>query len=297
MYEDSVSPRFARSASIRPMPHAPNLERLLKQFELDQLDRDLFLGSPGPGKGRLFGGLIAAQSVMAAGRTVERGYLHSLHAYFLRPGHHDAPVRYTVYRIRDGKSFTTRDVVAYQSGEAIFSVSTSFTVPEEGDDYQVTPLPLPGPEHLRDLEAEWTEQCGDEEDRRWYANYPIEQRHERLGGPDQHGDPWRAVWIRPRGEMPADPLLHTALLAWISDDGLISTVSWAGGPDPRRGMRASLDHAMWFHEPPCWDDWLLYRSESAVGRGARALITGAMYTRDGRRVVSTTQEALIRRGR
>lgn len=277
-----------------PATDSTPLERLVEQLKLDQLDRDLFLGSPGPGKGRLFGGLIAAQAVMAAGRTVERGYLHSLHAYFLRPGHHDAPVRYSVYRIRDGKSFTSRDVVAYQSGEAIFSVSTSFTNPEPGDDYQVSPLPLPGPEHLRDLEAEWVQQYGDDEDRRWYAENPIEQRHERMGGPDQHGEPWRAVWIRPKGELPDDTLVHTALITWISDDGLISTVAWADGPEPRRGMRASLDHAMWFHEPPRWDDWLLYRSESAIGRGARSLITGAMYTRDGCRVVSTTQEGLIR---
>ncbi|MFN0148829.1 MAG: acyl-CoA thioesterase [Dehalococcoidia bacterium] len=273
------------------------LSRLLKQFELEQLDRDLFLGSPGPGKGRLFGGLIAAQSVMAAGRTVEDGrYLHSLHAYFLRPGNHDAPIRYTVYRIRDGRSFTSRDVVAYQSGEAIFSVSTSFVAPEGGDDFQLTPLPLPGPEALPDLEAAWVERHGDDEDRRWYAEYPVEQRHERMGGADAHGERRRAVWMRPKGDMPpGDTLVHTALVVWVSDDGLMSTVSWKDGPEEeRREMRASLDHAMWFHEPARWDDWLLYRSESTVGRNARALINGGMYRRDGRLVVSVTQEALVR---
>jgi acyl-CoA thioesterase II len=281
---------------MRCMSEAPShLDRLLKQFELEQLDRDLFLGSPGPGKGRLFGGLIAAQAVMAAGRTVESGqYMHSLHAYFLRPGNHDAPIRYTVYRIRDGRSFVSRDVVAYQSGEAIFSVSTSFAAAEEGDDFQVAAAPVEPPEQLRDLEAEWVAKFGDDEDREWYAANPIEQRHERMGGPDAKGEHHRAVWMRPRGAMPADTLVHTALLTWISDDGLMSTVSWKDGPEQPGGMRASLDHAMWFHEPARWDDWLLYRSESAVGRGARALITGALYTRDGCRVVSTTQEALIR---
>jgi acyl-CoA thioesterase-2 len=272
------------------------LDRLLRQFELEQLDRDLFLGSPGPGKGRLFGGLIAAQAVMAAGRTVEvpEGAVHSLHAYFLRPGHHEAPIRYTVYRIRDGRSFTSRDVVAYQSGEAIFSVSVSFHVPEAGDEYSQQLPAVPPPEALRDMEAEWILEHGNEEERQWLATTPVEQRHAHLGGRDGSPIPWRAVWIRPMGVIPPDPLLHTAMLAWISDDGLISTVAWYNDPGADTGMRASLDHAMWFHAPPRWDDWLLYRSESPVGRGARSLIFGAMHTRDGQRVVSTAQEGLFR---
>lgn len=278
------------------MPESTPLSRLLALFDLERLDRDLFLGSPGPGKDRLFGGLIAAQAVVAAGRTVERGYLHSLHAYFLRPGSHKAPIRYSVYRIRDGRSFASRDVVAYQGGEAIFSVSTSFVVPEEGEDFQVDAPTSPPPEALRDLEAEWTEAHGNADDREWLQQNPIEQRHERLGGPDQTGVHWRSLWMRPKGVIPDDPLIHTALLAWISDDGLMSTVV-AWGPHPPGGMRASLDHAMWFHEPPRWDGWLRYRSESAIGRQARSLVTGAMYTPEGRRVVSVAQEALIRPAR
>ncbi len=280
------------------MADAPDpLTRLLEQFQLEQLDRDLFLGSPGPGKDRLFGGLIAAQSVMAAGRTVEAPdkYLHSLHAYFLRPGHHNAPIRYSVYRIRDGRSFTSRDVVAYQSGEAIFSVSTSFASLEPGDEYQRPAPGAPPPEALRDLEGEWTMKRGDDEDRRWLAQNPVEQRHERLGGQDAaNGEPWRSLWMRPKGSMPEDRLLHTALLTWISDDGLISTVAFWGDEGERQGMRASLDHAIWFHEPAHWDGWLHYRSESSVGRNGRSLVTGAIYTPEGRRVVSVTQEALIR---
>ncbi|MFN0096550.1 MAG: acyl-CoA thioesterase [Dehalococcoidia bacterium] len=277
------------------MPDTTPLTRLLTLFDLERLDRDLFLGSPGPGKGRLFGGLIAAQAVMAAGRTVENGaYLHSLHAYFLRPGNHNAPIRYSVYRIRDGRSFTSRDVVAYQSGEAIFSVSTSFVTLDDGADFQTPPPVSRPPDELRDLEAEWTEKHGDDEDKEWLANYPIEQRHERLGGVGEDGVRRRSLWMRPKGAMPDETLLHTALLAWISDDGLMSTVfSWTE-PEARQGMRASLDHAMWFHEPPRWDDWLNYRSESHISRHARALITGAMYAQDGRRVVTVTQEALLR---
>jgi acyl-CoA thioesterase-2 len=274
----------------------PQLDRILAQFDLERLDRDLFLGSPGPGKGRLFGGLIAAQAVIAAGRTVDEGrYLHSLHAYFLRPGNHDAPIRYAVYRIRDGRSFTSRDVFAYQSGEAIFSISTSYATLESGGEFQAAMPETPRPETLRDLEAEWTLAHGDDDDRAWLTTMPVEQRHHKLGGVDPATDlPWRGVWIRPKGTIPDDGGLHAALLAWISDDGLMSTVSWDDDPAQRRGMRASLDHAMWFHEPPRWDGWLLYRSESVVGRNGRALITGAMYTPEGRRVLSVTQEALIR---
>ena len=136
---------------------------------------------------------------------------------------------------------------------------------------------------------------GDAEDREWLEQNPIEQRHDKLGGKDPvTGVPWRALWMRPKGEMPDDPLLHTALLTWISDDGLISTVAWWGEAETRGGMRASLDHAMWFHEPPRWNDWLLYRSESNIGRNARSLVTGAIYTPSGARLVSVTQEALIR---
>lgn len=278
---------------------AGQLDRFLEQLALERLDRDLFLGSPGPGKGRLFGGLIAAQSVVAAGRTLEREdtYLHSLHAYFLRPGNHDAPIRYTVYRIRDGRSFTSRDVVAYQSGEAIFSMSASYAVLEAGDEYQA-PMPAsPPPEELTDLEAEWAAEHGDDEDREWAEQMPVEQRHIRMGGKDERGLPWRAVWLKPKGQLPDDRTLHTALFAWISDDGLISTVSWQADPAQHDGMQASLDHAMWFHEPPRWDDWLLYRSESNVGRNGRSLMTAAMYTREGRRVASVTQEGLIRPAR
>ena len=135
--------------TAEPWPHLP---RFLKQLELDRLDRDLFLGDPGRGEGRLFGGLVAAQSVMAAHRTVEDGFMHSLHAYFLRPGRHGVPIRYVVYRIRDGRTFTTRDVVAYQAGEAIFNLSSSFAKPEEGIAYSEPAPDAPPPDGLPDWE-------------------------------------------------------------------------------------------------------------------------------------------------
>ncbi|MEO8458633.1 MAG: acyl-CoA thioesterase domain-containing protein, partial [Chloroflexota bacterium] len=131
-----------------PEEMSSQLTKLLKLLQLDQLDRDLFLGDPGRGEGRLFGGLVAAQCVTAAYRTVEEGAIHSLHAYFLRPGRHDAPIRYVVSRIRDGKTFTTRDVVAYQAGEAIFQMSCSFARPEEGHSSQGIMPEAPGPDGL-----------------------------------------------------------------------------------------------------------------------------------------------------
>jgi len=213
------------------------LQRLLELFNLDRLDSDLFVGQPGPGGARLFGGLVAGQAVMAAGLTVGKGDLHSLHGYFLRPGNHEAPIRYVVHRIRDGRSFTSRDIVAYQSGEAIFSISSSFTLPDEGFEHQ-EPIPqAPEPEEM----AEWDPVLGVDPDtaEEWVRRNPIEVRHvyppksmyeraQRAGSapPEETGDlPKKLVWIRPRGEMPDDNLLHTALLVYASDRGLLGTVA------------------------------------------------------------------------
>ncbi|MFQ5473054.1 MAG: acyl-CoA thioesterase, partial [Dehalococcoidia bacterium] len=150
------------------------LTKLLKLLELDQLDRDMFLGDAGDGNGRLFGGLVAAQAVVAAYRTVDEGAIHSLHSYFLRPGRHDAPIRFVVDRIRDGRTFTTRDVVAYQAGEAIFNVSCSFAKPEEGVSHQ-EPMPdVPEPEGLPARDRVRPDRT--EEERRWQRTRPIDVR-------------------------------------------------------------------------------------------------------------------------
>ncbi len=273
----------------------PHMGRFLQQLELDRLDRDLFLGDPGKGEGRLFGGLVAAQSVMAAYRTVDDGAMHSLHAYFLRPGRHGVPIRYVVYRIRDGRTFTTRDVVAYQAGEAIFNLSCSFARPEEGIAY-ADPAPYaPPPEGLPDWEIA---RLLPEEDRKGWAkrwlDSPIEVRS--CDPPDAAAGetPGRRVWMRVRGELRDDPAVHAALIAYASDRGLIAAARRPHGSAPGRDASASLDHAMWFHHPPRFDDWLLYASDSPVAQSARALIFGQMYRRDGARAVSVVQEALIR---
>lgn len=271
------------------------VDQLVACLDLEPLDRDLFLGDPGPGEGRLFGGMVAGQCAVAAGRTVDGDRsLHSLHAYFLRPGRHDVPIRFAVDRIRDGRTFTTRRVVALQGGEAIFNMSASFARPEEGIAHQ-SPMP----------EAPAPERCEDWEVMRARAMGTTEIRHDsavevRVGDADEppreHGaGPSQRNWIRLRGPLPDDPLVHTAALVYATDRTLLSTASRAHGLSWGRRMAASLDHAVWIHHPVRLDqEWMLYASESPVARAARSIIFGGLFYPDGRRVASVAQEALIR---
>ncbi len=273
------------------------LDRLLKQLDLDRLDRDLFLGDPGKGMFRLFGGLVAAQSVMAAYRTVDsaESALHSLHAYFLRPGRHDVPIRYVVYRIRDGRTFTTRDVVAYQAGEAIFNLSCSFAKPEDGISYSEPAPDVPGPDGLPAWEFARPDRREEREMmQRFERESPVEMRAIDLGTQPAGEIPRRRVWMRVRGELPDDPAIHAGLLAYASDRGLIATARIPHGGARANWASASLDHAMWFHRAPRFDGWLLFTSESPVAHAARALIFGQMFQPDGTRVASVVQEGLIR---
>ena len=273
--------------------HGPPVNRLLRSLELERLDRDLFLGNPGPGEGRLFGGLVAGQSVMAAGKTVEKGTLHSMHAYFLRPGRHDLPIRLVVDRIRDGRTFTTRRVVAHQAAEAIFNLDASFTQPEEGISHQDEMPEAPDPDDVSDWEKsrirrpEWTPP--------WHSA-AIEVRmcdaDEFQPGDDVSAP--RRMWMRPRGEIPDDPLLHAATLVYSSDRTLISTAARRHGLGFGRMRGASLDHAVWLHRVPHFSDWVLFVTTSPVAHAARGLIHGAMYSRDGTHIASVTQEGLIR---
>ncbi|HEU5321447.1 MAG TPA: acyl-CoA thioesterase domain-containing protein, partial [Methylomirabilota bacterium] len=271
------------------------LDHLLEQLDLERLDRDLFLGDPGQGLYRLFGGLVAAQAVVAAYRTVDEGALHSMHAYFLRPGTYDVPIRYVVYRVRDGRTFTTRDVVAYQAGEAIFDVSCSFARPEEGISHQEPPPDLPGPDGLPEWEFVRPDRRQERDlMRRWARESPVEIRSVDVDGPPSGDTPRRRVWMRVRGALPDDPAVHAAMLAYASDRGFIATARMPGMGRAAGWASASLDHAVWFHHTPRFDDWLLYTSESPVAHAARALILGQMYRRDGTRVASVVQEGLIR---
>jgi acyl-CoA thioesterase-2 len=269
--------------------------QLLHCLALEPLDRDLFLGDPGPGEGRLFGGMVAAQCVIAAGRTVaEDRPLHSLHAYFLRPGRHDVPIRFVVDRIRDGRSFTTRRVVAHQGGEAIFNMSSSFCRPEEGISHQEPAPDAPPPEQCEDWEDARVRAMGDESARREQA---VEMRV--VDGTPIYdptpSEPRQRNWIRMVEPLPDDPLLHTAALVYASDRSLLNTAARPHGLTWGMRMGASLDHAVWIHHPVVMDGrWLLYASESPAAHAAHGIIFGGLFYQDGTRVASVAQEALIR---
>lgn len=273
---------------------------LVRCLELDTLDRDLFLGDPGRSRGdqARFGGLVAAQSVVAAGRTVESGRtLHSLHAYFLRPGSYDTPLRFLVHRIRDGRSFTTRRVVAHQNGEAIFSMAASFSIPEEGIEHQDEMPTLRPPEECKDWDLYRSQRLGHEG---VLAPSAIEVRMLDPIDPVHPSacDPQQQSWLRCRGPLPNDPLLHTAALVYATDRALLSTAIRPHAIPWNDRMVASLDHSVWLHRQVTFDqDWFLYTSESPAARSARGLNFGAIYARNGIRIASVAQEGLVRRRR
>ena len=231
------------------------------------------------GADRAFGGAAIAQSLMAAARTVDRGRtVHSLHAYFLRPGDPTVPIVYDVDRIRDGRSFTTRRVVAIQHGRPIFNLAASFHAEETGVDHQAPMPDAPNPETLESFD--------------WARPRGIDLRF----APRQPGTPRQQLWMRTDGDLPEDPLLHVCVVAYASDMTLIDPVVLAHDldwEDPRL-MVASLDHAMWFHRTFRADDWLLYDQESASASGARGFAQGRIFRRDGTLAVSVAQEGLVR---
>jgi len=279
------------------------LQQLIEQLDVKQVEPDAFEGAPGESWSRLFGGHVAAQAVIAAYRTVAEGAIHSLHAYFVRAGSGTEPVRYVVDRIRDGRTFTTRDVVAYQSDKAIFNLSCSFAKPEEGVTRGPEPPDLPGPEGLEPWGFHFLARP---EDRERIASFEdgsaIELRAIDGVAPPPDDIPRRRVWMRVRGVPPEDPAMHAALLTYASDRGFIATAHVSRSSErtrwsPGMGASASLDHSIWFHRPPRFDDWLLFTSESPLAHAARALILGQMYRRDGVQVATVVQEALIRQPR
>ncbi len=278
------------------------LDRLVDLLDLEQIEVDIFRGKqPGEALLRVFGGQVAAQALVAAGRTVEPDRpVHSLHAYFLRPGDPSVPIVYEVDRIRDGRSFTTRRVVAIQHGRPIFNMSASFQVVEEGMSHQKAMPVVPDPEGLATMQermAAFTDELDG-----WYSRpRPIDIRY--VNDPprvqrDQTGDkePVSKVWMRADGALPDDPLLHVCLVAFASDmtllDSTLVTHGMSFGKDPV--MLASLDHAMWFHQPFRADEWWLYSQDSPRTGGNRGLAHGEIFTRDGRLAVSVMQEGLIR---
>lgn len=268
------------------------LAGLLTLFDLAPEGTDVFLGQPGRGRGRLFGGLVAAQAVIAAGRSVDsESRLHSLHAYFLRPGSHEGPIRFAVDRIRDGRSFTTRRVVAEQGGEAIFNLAASFARPEPGIAHQERAMPeAPDPQSLPEYEEMRARMTG----ARRRRDGPILVRDCNPAELDTASPSHSLMWMRTNGTLPDDPLIHTAMLVFASDRRMVSTAARPHDLAWSRRRMASLDHAFWLHQVPRFDDWVLYETESPVAHAARGLVHGAMYTRDGVCFASVAQEGLVR---
>ena len=250
---------------------------------------------------RVFGGQVIGQALVAANRTVEGRAAHSLHAYFLRAGDPAVPIIYEVDRIRDGGSFSTRRVVAIQHGHAIFSMAASFHKEEEGLEHQMAMPDVPPPEDLpseAELKEKLIERVPAPVKAYWQAERPIEIRPvdlSRYFSRDKHG-PSQLVWIKATGMLGDDPALHQCVLAYASDFTLLDTALIAHGRfvfDPNL-MLASLDHAVWFHEPFRADEWLLYAQDSPSSGASRAFCRGTLFTRDGRLVASTAQEGLVR---
>ena len=278
------------------------LDMLIDLLDLEAIEMNIFRGrSPDEKRQRVFGGQVAGQALVAAGRTVGADRpVHSLHAYFLRPGDVSVPILYQVDRIRDGKSFATRRVVAIQHGHAIFNLSASFHAAEDGFEHQIPMPAVPDPETLPTFAERFADQAAAMGD--WYTrsrpidsryvNEPIRSRKVARGPRPPHQE----IWMRADGRLPDDQLLHACIVAYASDMSLLDSILLAHGTewDDDNFMGASLDHAMWFHRPFRADEWWLYDQESTSSFGARGIARGEIYARDGRLAVSVVQEGLVR---
>jgi acyl-CoA thioesterase-2 len=284
---------------------AKPLDDLVALLRLERLEENCFRGeSRDPGWGTVYGGQALGQALSAAIETVPADRrVHSLHAYFLRPGDVARPIIYEVDRIRDGRAFTTRRVVANQGGPAIFAMSCSFQVEEPGVEHQMAMPPAPAPETLPTEQqrlAPFLTAAPEAVRALLLAERPFEVRTADQIGDDPfapaRGEPRRLTWMRAIDALPEQPALHACLLAYVSDYQFATTalaphgISWLS---PSVQL-ASIDHVMWFHRPFRCDDWLLHAIESPTARAARGLVRGAVFTRDGRLVASTAQEGLIR---
>jgi acyl-CoA thioesterase II len=266
---------------------------------------DTFVGlSPPYTWGRIYGGQVIAQALYAAAVTVPAARpVHSLHAYFIRPGDPAEPLVYLVERVRDGRSFTTRRVSVVQHGKTIFTLSASFHRREPGVEH-AEPMPdVPRPEGLEPAAERYQRVFGPEA-AEFFRDSPIDVRHVGPLTIEAAADPAlrtsrSRVWLRADGQLPDDPLLHVCLMTYASDMTLLDSVLLATGQTFMDGSTsgASLDHAMWFHRPFRADRWLLYAQDSPSASGALGLARGELYTEDGALVVSVVQEGLIRRTR
>ena len=277
---------------------------LLDLLDLEPLEFNIFRGrNRDIGSGRVFGGQVLAQALVAAQRTVdENRAAHSLHGYFILPGDLSIPIVYFVDRLRDGKSFTTRRVTAIQHGRAIFNMSVSFHIEEPGLEHQLEMPAVPDPETVRselELIRERTPADLPEPLRRLITqdrpiDYRVVEDIEPFDPVPQ--PPVRNMWVRTIGKMPDERLAHQAVLAYFSDYGLLGTALQPHGRTYRRPdiQVASLDHSLWFHRPCRVDEWLLFSIESPASAGALGFSRGSIFTREGKLVASVAQEGLMR---
>lgn len=283
------------------------LQDLVQLLDLETLETNLFRGqSRDLGGKSVYGGQVIGQALVAAARTVEGAVPHSLHAYFLRPGDMAQPIVYDVDRVRDGRTFTARRVQAIQNGQPILSMIASFQRPEGGLEHQMAMPDVPGPDELEYahvLRQRWAREGGALPERVQAAltrELAIEFKPVKPWNPlkPEKREPVQHIWLRAGGTLPADPLLHTCVLAYATDFNLLSTAllphgkTWFG-PEM---IVASIDHALWFHRDVRADDWLLYAMDSPTAQGARGFSRGSIFDRQGRLVCSVAQENLMRVG-
>jgi len=265
------------------------LERLLRRLALKQTAPNVYIGGAGEGgvggEARLFGGLVAAQAFMAAQYTVTGLDVHSLHAYFLRPGRALNDIEFRVTHTKDGRNFQAREVSAWQGGERIFQLLASFQRAEQGVAHQdgmpdvADPTALPNRDQLRGR-SNWQEM-------------PIDVRMATPITADRPLPAEQQIWLRLNGDLPPEPALHAALVVYASDRSLLDT-AWRPHADRGSLSGASLDHAIWFHRMPRFDDWLLYTMHSPAAAGGRGFALGAIYDRTGQRLATVAQEGVMR---
>jgi acyl-CoA thioesterase-2 len=288
---------------MSPLRGQAAVDQLLEVLDLKQLDAATFVGeSPQVGAQRVFGGQVAGQALVAAGRTVDPSrVVHSLHGYFVRPGDPTVPIEFSVETIRDGRSFSVRRSTAEQHGKTIFFMSASFQVAEQGlDHHSPAPTGIPDPEDVPTM-RDWLNKYPERERIFNAAPQAVDVRY--LGVPgwvppgDRAANAEQRVWMRIAGKLPDDPLLHACALTYASDLSLLDTVLSTHGEvwGPGGVIGASLDHALWFHRPFRADEWFLYDCTSPSASGGRGLASGRLFTRDGRHIASAVQEGLLRR--
>ena len=287
------------------MAEKSSLNRPLELFNLEKVDRDIFSwNGKNVGYKRIFGGQVMAQTLIAAYKTVNvEHFAHSFHSYFIRPGNMEKPITFTVDRIRDGKSFTTRSVKAIQDGEVIFNCSISFQKREKGLEHQVDMPDVPEPETLKS-EQELREdilkelKMKKEDMPMFFRQQEIEMRpveKQNYFKPERM-PPYKNTWIKNEGKLPDDQVIQQAFLLYISDMGLLVAANNSVGVNflTKNLQNASLDHAMWFHRKLDLNGWFLYTIESPITRNARGFSRGSIFSRDGKLIASCTQEGLIR---